>query len=94
MPSASLSNNGLLNPDDLDFRIIREIGGSRPIQWNVRESYSNIARKLGVDEETVRMRVNRARESGFLPELRMMVNPLLINCREANLDLEVESEER
>ncbi len=34
------------------------------------------------------------RERSFLPSWRMMVNPLLINCREANLDLEVGSEER
>jgi DNA-binding Lrp family transcriptional regulator/copper chaperone CopZ len=77
----------LLNLDDLDMRIIRELGGSP--QWNVRESYSNISRKLGVDEETVRMRVNRAKERGFIPALRTMVNPLLIDCREAHLDVEV-----
>lgn len=84
----------LLNLDDLDFRIIRELGGSSLTQWNVRESYSNIARKLGIDEETVRLRVNRARERGFLPNWRMMVNPLLLNRHEANLDLEVREDER
>jgi DNA-binding Lrp family transcriptional regulator len=84
----------LLNLDDLDFRIINELGGSRSSLWNVRESYSNIARKLGVDEETVRMRVSRARERGFLPDWRVMVNPLLINFREANLNLEVKDEAR
>lgn len=83
----------MLNLDDLDFRIIRELGGSSSPQWNVRESYSNIAKKVGVDEETVRMRVKRARERGFLPAWRVMVNPLLIGCREANLDLEVKDEE-
>jgi DNA-binding Lrp family transcriptional regulator len=81
----------LLNLDDLDLRIIRELGGS--LQWNVRESYSNISRKLGVDEETVRMRVNRAKERGFLPAWRMMVNPLLINCRSANLNIEMREEQ-
>ncbi len=60
MPLLRSSYVDVLNLDDLDMRIIRELGGSRPTQWNVRESYSNIARKLGVDEETVRMRVNRA----------------------------------
>jgi DNA-binding Lrp family transcriptional regulator len=80
----------LLNLDDLDMRIIRELGGS-PL-WNVRESYSNISRKLGVDEETVRMRVNRAKDHGFIPAWRMMLNPLLIDCHEADLDLEVRDE--
>jgi DNA-binding Lrp family transcriptional regulator len=88
------SQDDLLNLDDLDMRIIREIGGfSSSPQWNVRESYSNVARKLGVDEETVRMRVNRAKEHGFLPAWRMMVNPLLISCHAANLDLEVREEQ-
>ncbi|MGH9917742.1 MAG: AsnC family transcriptional regulator, partial [Nitrososphaerales archaeon] len=82
-----------MNLDDLDTRIIRELGGSSSPLWNVRESYSNIARKLGVDEETVRTRVNRAKERGFLPAWNMMVNPLLINCRAGNLDLEVREEE-
>ena len=73
------------------MRIIRELGGSP--QWNVRESFSNVARKLGVDEETVRMRVNRAKERGFLPAWHVTANPLLINCHEANLDLEVKDEQ-
>jgi DNA-binding Lrp family transcriptional regulator len=58
------------------------------------ESYSNIARKLGVDEETVRIRVKRVRERGFIPAWRIMVNPLLINCHEAHLEIEVRDEER
>jgi DNA-binding Lrp family transcriptional regulator len=84
----------LLNLDDLDLKIIRELGGSNPPKWNVRESYSAISRKLGVDEETVRTRVNRARERGFLPRWHVMVNPLLIGCREAILNLEVMDESR
>ena len=40
--------------DELDVRIIKEMGGSNQSQWNVRESYSNIAERLGIDEETVR----------------------------------------
>ena len=84
----------LLSLDDLDMKIIKELGGSRPPLWNVRESYSNISKRLGVDEETVRMRVNRAKERGFLPTWLVMVNPLLINCREAHLAKEVREEAR
>ena len=92
--SSSLFHEDLLNLDELDFRIIRELGGSSTPQWNVRESYSNISRKIGVDEETVRMRVKRARERGFLPIWRVMVNPRLFGCREASLNLEVDDEQR
>jgi DNA-binding Lrp family transcriptional regulator len=83
-----------MNPDDLDFGILRELGGSNLSRWNVRESYSDIARKLGVDEETVRTRVKRAGERGLIPAWRVMVNPLLIGCREAHLELEVRDEGR
>lgn len=84
----------MLNLDDLDMKIIKELGGSRPPLWNLRESYSNISRKLGVDEETVRLRINRAREHGFIPAWRLMLNPLLIGCKEAHLDVEVLDEGR
>ncbi len=82
----------MLSLDDLDMKIIKELGGSRPPLWNVRESYSNISKRLGVDEETVRMRVIRAKERGFLPAWLVMVNPLLLNCREAHLTIEVREE--
>jgi len=84
----------LLTPDELDMRIIRELGGSASPYWNVWESYSAVSRKLGVDEETVRTRINRARERGFLPAWRVMVNPMLIGCLEAVLDIEVREEQR
>ncbi len=80
--------------DDLDIRIIKELGSPGSFQWNVRESYSNIARRLGVDEETVRKRLKRAEDLGPLPSWRMMVNPRLIDCEAASLDLDVEEEEK
>ena len=79
--------------DDLDVRIIKELGSPNSPNWNVRETYSNIARRIGVDEETVRRRLKRAEELGSLPGWRMMVNPHLIGCEAASLDLEVENEE-
>jgi DNA-binding Lrp family transcriptional regulator len=84
----------LLHLDDLDIKIMRELASPASPQWNVRESYSNIARKLGVDEETVRLRIKRAKDRGFLPSWRMMVNPKLIGYEVAGLDLEVADEEK
>jgi DNA-binding Lrp family transcriptional regulator len=75
--------------DDLDTRIIRELGSPSSPQWNVRESYSRIAGKLGVDEETVRRRLKRAKESGWLPRWRMIVNPHLLGLEAAGVDLVV-----
>jgi DNA-binding Lrp family transcriptional regulator len=80
--------------DDLDVRIIKELGSPSSPQWNVRETYSSIARRVGVDEETVRRRLKRAEELGSLPGWRMTVNPRLIGCEAASLDLDVEDESK
>jgi len=53
--------------DDLDVRIIKELASPASPQWNVKQTYSNIARRLGVDEETVRRRLKRAEERGVIP---------------------------
>jgi DNA-binding Lrp family transcriptional regulator len=78
--------------DDLDVRIIKELGSPSSPQWNVRETYSNIARRIGVDEETVRRRLKKAEELGSLPGWRMMINPHLIGYEAGCIDLEVADE--
>jgi DNA-binding Lrp family transcriptional regulator len=80
--------------DNLDVRIFKELGSPSSLQWNVRETYSNIARRIGVDEETVRRRLKRAEKLGSLPGWRMMLNPHAIGCDAACVDLEVGNEER
>ncbi len=80
--------------DNLDVRIIKELGSPNSLQWNVRETYSSIAERLGVDEETVRRRLKRAERLGSLPKWKMMVNPRLIGCSAANAQLEVKDETR
>ncbi len=83
----------MYRPDDLDLRITREFGSPKSPRWNVRISYADIARRLGIDEETVRLRVKRAQERGFLPTLRLMVNPHLLDCEAVSLELDVGREE-
>src|SRR5689334_12238419 len=56
---------------------MRELWGS-PIQWNTKKSHLEVATKLGVDEETVRNRVNRLRQTGFLLGGRLVPNPMLL----------------
>lgn len=80
--------------DELDMRIIRELGSPTSPRWNVRLSYADISRKLGVDEETVRLRIKRARERGAFPAWQLMINPRVLNCDAVSLELEVDSEER
>ena len=76
-------------PDDLDNRIAKEIGNPQTLQWNVRESYASIARRIGVDEETVRKRIKRAEKVGSVVRWRVLVAPNLIGCVDAYVDLEV-----
>ncbi len=80
--------------DDLDVKIIKELGGSNPSQWNVRESYSNIAERLGIDEETVRRRLKRAERLGSLPGWKVMVSPRVLDCRAVNVSLRVKDERK
>jgi DNA-binding Lrp family transcriptional regulator len=82
----------MLHLDDLDVRIVREFIGAGPPQWNVRESFTAVARRLGVDEETVRLRVARLRDGGVFPSWRIAVNPRLLGYQETALDLAVEDE--
>ncbi len=80
--------------DELDVKIIKELGNPNSFQWNVRESYSNIAERIGVDDETVRRRVKQYERQGSVPGWKMMINPYLIGCRAANIHCEVEDQRR
>ena len=76
--------------DDLDVRILKELGSPSSPQWNVRVTYSAIARRIEVDEETVRRRLKRAEATGAFPGWKLMPNPRLIGCEATSLDLDIE----
>jgi len=80
--------------DDLEIGIMKELASPRSFRWDIRESFASIAERLGVDEETVRRRVKRARESGFLKNWKLLLNPHLIGLESAGFQLEVDDEER
>jgi len=67
--------------------LMRELWGS-PDVWNTKKSYTEIASKLGVDEETVRNRIKHLRESGFLLGYRVVPNPALLGRAFASLRIE------
>jgi DNA-binding Lrp family transcriptional regulator len=81
-------------PDTLDLRIMKEIGTPQSMQWNVRESYSSIAKRVGVDEETVRKRIKRQEKVGAIFGWRAVIHPNLVGCVDAYIDLEVSNAER
>jgi len=67
--------------DSLDVRIIHEMVESKatsPVDSNVRKSLSSIARKLRVDENTVKNRIENLKRSGFLRGWWVGINPNLV----------------
>ena len=64
-----------------------------PGLWTVRRTYVESARKLGVDQETVRNRINYLRESGILVGWRLLPNPILLGRRIAFVSLELNDDQ-
>jgi DNA-binding Lrp family transcriptional regulator len=75
------------------FDLMRELWGS-PDRWNVRKTYADVANRLGVDEETVRNRLRRLKESGFLVGWRVVPSPAVFERESAMLYLDFEDQER
>ncbi len=64
--------------------LIKELRGSLGF-WNVKKTYTEIAEKLCVDEETVRNRVKRLKEDGLLLGWRSIPNPIVLNRKSSFL---------
>ena len=71
---------------------MRELWGS-PGLWNEKRTYVEVARKLGVDEETVRNRIRNLKDTGFLLGWRLLPNPTLLGCSSSFLFLELEDQD-
>ena len=74
---------------DLQTQVLKELTSPASFQWNARESYAKIAKKLAVDEEAVRLVVRQARESGFVEKWRFVLNPSLLGQRAGAVQLDV-----
>src|SRR5579871_3651276 len=73
---------------------MKELTSPGSFRWDVRESYSKIAKRLAIDEETLRKRMRRAQEIGLLQGMHLILNPHLIGCESAALELAVDNEDR
>ena len=80
--------------DDLDIRIFKELGNPDSLHGGVRETYQDIAVRLGVDEETVRRRLKSAERLGSLSKWKIMVNPSVIGFKAVNVLLSVGDDAR
>jgi DNA-binding Lrp family transcriptional regulator len=61
--------------DNLYSRILRELYSPAWLRKSGRESYVGLAKKLGIDDQTVRTTVGRMQESGFLKAWSVTLNP-------------------
>lgn len=77
---------------DLTASIMREMAAS-PSHWNVNRSYADVARKLGVDEDTVRNRLKMMREMGLLRGWRLIPNARLLGMESSNVVLDFSDQE-
>ena len=75
--------------DRLDARILGVLLAGDPASPSFRPPFRSVARKLGVDENTVRKRLAKLRRSGFLREWLVAVNPTLLGQRVALVWLQV-----
>ena len=57
--------------------LMKELWGS-PSRWTVGKKCADVATRLEVGENTVRNRLRRMRESGFLLGWRLLPNPQLL----------------
>jgi DNA-binding Lrp family transcriptional regulator len=60
-----------------------------PSHWNVKRSYADVAKKIGIDEETVRIRIQSLKQSGFLLGWRLILNANLLGRESHILALEL-----
>lgn len=74
--------------DELDVRIFRALltdNISAPFSPHLKTSLRGVARKLNVDDVTVRNRFKRFQDQGFLSGWRLLPNPTLFGYRMMNV---------
>jgi len=78
--------------DSLDVRVYRELLHSitgPPLESDIRRSYRSVARKLRIDEVTIRNRIKGLQQSGFLKGWQLVVNPSLLGVKLSQLWFDV-----
>ncbi|HEV2118686.1 MAG TPA: AsnC family transcriptional regulator [Candidatus Bathyarchaeia archaeon] len=78
--------------DALDIHLLREIlqgSAALPLDPNFRKSFRTIARKLRVDQDTVRYRMKRLEQMGFITDWRILLNPHILRLRHWAIGVDV-----
>jgi DNA-binding Lrp family transcriptional regulator len=72
------STSNVPDSDRLYSRILRELYSPAWLRHSGRESYVLVARKLGIDDKTVRSTIGRMQRSGFLKGWSISLNPHIL----------------
>jgi DNA-binding Lrp family transcriptional regulator len=79
----------LARSENLQLKILRELSSTSTFGSFLRPTYTDIANKLGVDEETVRIRVRRAERAGTIRRWQVEINPHILGCEATSVLLDV-----
>src|SRR5713101_3357069 len=66
------------------FREFVQDRGTYPLQSDIRQSFRTVAEKLEIDDSTVRYRIKKLQESGFMKDWYVFANPGLFYLRVAH----------
>lgn len=81
--------------DLLDVKLFGELAQDKEsysLQFDIRESFGGISKRLCIDEDTVRNRIEKLRQTGFLRGWTVFVNPNLIGLAVAQVFLHIPHE--
>lgn len=80
---------------DLHIRIIKEMTSTdTSFRWNIRESYSSIAQRIGVDKEIVRRGIKQVEGPRFIKGWNLILNPTLLGRRASGVIIDVLEESK
>lgn len=71
----------MADSDNLYSKILRELYSPAWLRSGGRESYVTVAKKLGIDDQTVRSTIERMQKSGFLKGWSVSLNPHIIGMQ-------------
>jgi DNA-binding Lrp family transcriptional regulator len=77
------------NPN-LQLKILKELASTTTFGVYLRPTYSEVAKKLGIDEETVRLRVRQAKKDGSILGWQLAINPHVLGREATSVVLEVD----
>ena len=80
--------------DKIDIMIFKSLlqgDISAPLTMDPRQSFRAVSRKLGIDEMTIRNRLQKFHKTGFLKGWRLLVSPALLGVNMVQLLVEVRS---